>query len=81
MAIAVHHNWAIATDDRAARRLCQRHYPETQLISTPELMKHWAETARPEKSILSDALRDVESRANYLVGRRHPLYEWWEASK
>lgn len=81
MAIATHRNWAVATDDRAARRLCQRRCPENQLISTPELMKHWAETAQPEPTILSNALRDVENRANYLVGQRRPLYEWWEASK
>ena len=46
-AIAMHRNWGIATDDRKARRVFARTNPHVQLLSTPELIKHWADTHNP----------------------------------
>ena len=81
MAIAVNRNWAVATDDRAARRISQNQYEHIQLVSTPELMRHWQDIKKPDPHILRHALLNTENRANYLVGRRHPLYEWWQSCK
>lgn len=80
-AIAVNRNWAVATDDRAARRRLTHDHGDIQLISTPQLLRHWVERAQPTADVVRRALRDVESRANYLVGQRHPLYAWWQAQK
>jgi hypothetical protein len=81
LALAMERNWAVATNDRAARRLMEREFSQVQLISTPELFKHWQETKRPSPAVLRETLLAVELRANYLVGPRHPLYEWWQAAK
>ncbi|HSH77652.1 MAG TPA: hypothetical protein VLA19_03870 [Herpetosiphonaceae bacterium] len=43
-AIAVHRDWAIAIDDRSAANLFRREARQLQLISTPELIKHWVDT-------------------------------------
>ena len=81
MAIATHRNWAVATDDRAARRVLDNQHQQIQIISTPEIMKHWQENGKPEADVFQWAIVAVEKRANYLLGRRHPLYEWWQLCK
>lgn len=68
MAIAVNRNWAVATDDRVARRICGQQHQNIQLISTPELVRHWVETKEPDERVVGRAILDIESRANYLVG-------------
>jgi hypothetical protein len=79
-AIAIHRNWAIATDDRQSRSVFQREAPYLQLISTPELVKHWIDNEEPDAYVIGQALKDIEARANYLVSQHHPLYEWWQAN-
>jgi len=81
MAIATHRNWAVATDDRAARRVLNNQHQQIQIISTPEIMKHWQDNGKPEADAFQQAIVAVEKRANYLPGRRDPLYEWWQSCK
>ena len=81
MAIAKHRNWAVATDDRRAIRIFNSQYDHIQIISTPELIRHWQESNQPELKVLYQTIVDIESKANYLVGKRHPLYEWWQMCK
>ncbi len=76
-AIAVHRNWAIGIDDRSATNLFRREAPQLQLISTPELIKHWVDTMNPSDDIVRLALEDVRAGARYAPGRQHPLYDWW----
>ena len=80
MAIAVNRNWAIATDDRIAKRIFNAEY-NNQIISTPEIIKHWQENGKPSTDILRQAIINIEKRANYLLGSRHPLCEWWQLCK
>ena len=81
MAIAGNRNWAVATDDRSAKRVFRVRHTNVQIISTPEIMRHWQENGDPEITILRQAILDIEKRANYLVGSRHPLYGWWQSCK
>lgn len=81
LSIAIHRNWAIATDDKLAIRLCNNQFPHIQCLSTPELLKHWVETAKPKPNSIKNALHNIENRANYLLGRQHPFYTWWETKK
>ena len=81
MAIAKHRKWAVATDDRRAIRIFSSQYGHIQIISTPELIKHWQESKKPEPRVLYQTIVDVESKANYLVGKNHPLYKWWQMCK
>lgn len=78
MAIAKHRHWAVATDDRRAIRIFNSQYGHIQIISTPELVKHWQEIMNPKAEVLQQTLADIESKANYLVGKMHPLYKWWQ---
>jgi len=80
-AIAIHRNWAVATDDRRPRSIFKQAAPQLQLISTPELVKHWVDNTSPDVDTISQVLKEIEARANYLVGPGDPLHSWWQASK
>lgn len=81
MAIAVNRNWAVATDDRRAKHVLNMRHESIQTISTPEIIKHWQENRKPKADILRQTIIDIERKANFLLGSRHPLYEWWQACK
>jgi hypothetical protein len=78
-AIARHRHWAIATDERKARNVFAREIRDVELLSTPELIKHWADTAGPLASSVRDALTNIRTRARYEPGKRHALYSWWQS--
>ncbi|MGM3305077.1 hypothetical protein ACSQ6I_03675 [Anabaena sp. WFMT] len=50
-AIAVHRKWAIATDDRKAISFIQKEAPYLQILSTPEIIKHWSEKESIDSTI------------------------------
>ncbi len=76
-AIALNRDWAIATDDKKAIADFKDESPDTQILTTPELMKIWVDNAKPTVEAASDALRNIELRARYRPGVRHTLYTWW----
>src|SRR6266566_7308772 len=55
-AIAVHRSWSLATDDKTAISFLMREMPQLHLVSTPELLKHWVDAARPHFTVASLAL-------------------------
>ncbi len=79
MAIALHRDWAVATDDRLATRLFKNHYPKIQIVTTPELMKQWHDSAEPDPDFLCKALIDIENKANYILSRTNKFYSWWQS--
>jgi len=77
-AIALHRNWAFGTHDRKARSFfSSRETPQLELVSTPELIKYWADTVNPSPELVRNALKSVRVRALYEPGPRHPLSAWW----
>ena len=80
IALAVNRNWGVATDERKASNIVREIAPSLQIITTPDFLKHWADTAKIPESEIRAVLRSIHSRAIYRPGRRHPLYDWWEAS-
>jgi hypothetical protein len=78
-AIAVERNWAIGTDDGAATKFFRQRCPQLQIISSLELIKHWAETAHVGSTELGHALQLVKIRGRYQPHARHLLYPWWQA--
>jgi len=80
-AMAINRHWALATDDRRARSILGQEAPQIALISTPQLVKHWADSHHPEPAQVNQAMRDIERRANFLVGKRDPLYNWWHEDR
>lgn len=78
-AIAVHRNWAIAVDDRKARRVMTDHNPQIQIVSTLELVRYWAEALRPSDAEVTHALQKIRYRGKYLPHADHPQFAWWQA--
>lgn len=76
-AIAYHHNWAIATDDKRASNIFRREMPDIQLISTLQLLKHWADTTSARFDEVRLALQKVRYGARWQPRRKDRLYAWW----
>jgi predicted nucleic acid-binding protein len=77
-AIALHRNWAIATDDKAAIRLFGREAPHLQIITTPELIKYWVDRTEPPPEVVNRWLQDITVGASYCPSKKHHLYHWWQ---
>jgi len=77
-AIALHRDWAMATDDARACAFLAREAPQLPLLSTPELVRHWVEQERPSAGAVREVLARIRRRARYAPGRNHPLARWWE---
>ena len=76
-AIALHRQWALATDDLKALRLLQAEFA-APIFTTPDILKHWAETSHAQAEAVRTVLLSIEQRARYRPGARHPLYGWWQ---
>jgi predicted nucleic acid-binding protein len=77
-AIAVHREWAIATDDKKAISFFRREAPHLQILSTLEIVKNWSEAGNLSSAILQPALTGIRTRGRYMPHRNHPLLHWWE---
>lgn len=78
-AIAIHREWAIATDDRQAISFFQREAPHLQILTTLEIIKHWSEVTNVASSELTAILSNIRTRGRYVPHRSHPLLAWWQA--
>jgi predicted nucleic acid-binding protein len=78
-AIAMHRHWGIATDDRKARRVFARTNPYVQLLSTPELIKYWADTHKPPIEVVREVLQNIQTQARYKPSAAHALHSWWQS--
>jgi predicted nucleic acid-binding protein len=61
-AIAVNRNWAVAIDDRKARRVIQEIGGHIQLVYTLELVNHWAELNAIPADVVTDTLQNIRFR-------------------
>jgi predicted nucleic acid-binding protein len=77
-AIAIHRGWAIATDDKKAIAFFQQIAPYLQVLSTPDIIKHWSDEAGVDSSTLRDVLNAIRSKGRYFPHKSHPLRSWWE---
>ena len=65
----------LATDDRKAIRLAGELGVET--ISTPSLMKRWAESSGATDAEVAEVLRNIQTFSRFVPRRTDPLYPWW----
>lgn len=79
-AIAIHRNWTIATDDKKATNFLSKESPSLQIISTPEIIKYWAEEANIDPLKLSNVMNDIRVKARYYPDKNHLLKSWWETT-
>lgn len=76
-AIAIHREWAIATDDKKAISFSQKEAPHLQILSTLEIIKSWSENENIDLSKLRAVLSAIRTQGRYKPSRNHPLLSWW----
>lgn len=76
LAIASIRHWAVSTDDIAAIRVAKRLGIVT--VSTPELVKWWAEQSKADATAVAHAIRNIETLARYVPTTDATGYEWWK---
>jgi predicted nucleic acid-binding protein len=74
-AIAAKRGWALATDDRRARRLAAESKLTT--ITTPELVKLWATNTQAGEREIAKVLQNIERFAYFAPRANSPEYAWW----
>ena len=74
-AMAINRGFAIAIDDRKARRVLGEKDSELRLLSTLGLLHLWS-AAAPDQEV-GRALEAMRYGARYVPGNRDPLYGWW----
>jgi predicted nucleic acid-binding protein len=78
LAIAKSRGWTLLTDDRKARRIADG--LAIGVLTTPELIKRWADSTILSCDELRDTLRLIEDRASFFPAVSHPLHSWWRDS-
>jgi hypothetical protein len=80
-AIAVHRQWAMATDDKRAISFFRHETPQLQVLSTLEIVKHWSEEAGIDSQTLRGVLNLIRVKGQYMPPKSHPLQSWWETGR
>ena len=78
-AIALNRGWAIATDDKKAISFFEDEVPQLQLVSTPQLIKYWADSTAPSEEQLREILQSVQRLGRYQPPKEDLLSKWWVA--
>ncbi len=81
IAIAANRKIELAIDDRQATNHIRREFPDLVLLTTPDLLKAWADTDGVSCDDVSKALIAVEKCARYFPPRTHPLCDWWNTMR
>jgi predicted nucleic acid-binding protein len=70
--------YSFATDDRKARCIAgQLTLPRVQLLSTSQIVHHWAIRTGAAPGELRRMLSAIEMRARFIPPHDDPLREWW----
>ena len=75
LAIAEMRGWTVATDDRKAIRVAKQ--AGVTVVSSPELVKAWADATRPDQATLGKVLHDIQTLAQFKPNSTMPEYIWW----
>ena len=75
LAIAKNRGWKVATDDRKARNTAAS--IGVAVVTTPELLEHWATRTHCSDAETADTVRRVESLARFTPLDNSPAAEWW----
>ncbi len=75
LALAEQRGWVVASDDRRALRLAQQ--AGLTVVSCPQLLKTWADSAAPDQATLVRVLQDIEVLAQFKPNPSMPEHPWW----
>jgi predicted nucleic acid-binding protein len=73
LALAEERQWVVATDDRRAIRVAQK--AGLTVVSSPELVKAWADTAGLSQATLRVVLQDIQALAQFKPNPTMPGYQ------
>jgi len=74
-ALAAKRGWALATDDRRARRFAAD--SGLTVITTPELVKLWAGNTHASSEEIAAVLLNIQRFAYFTPRPNSPEYAWW----
>jgi predicted nucleic acid-binding protein len=74
-AIARIRRWLLATDERLTERLAKQY--GVSIITTPELVKHWADKTRASEEEVAGVLWNIQTYAHYFPRKSLPMHSWW----
>jgi predicted nucleic acid-binding protein len=78
LALAEARGFLLATDDNKARRLfAEAIGTSDSLVSTPDLMRGWAESRSISPKRLKSAVSRIMYRARFTPSRQDPNFSWW----
>ncbi|MCI0533914.1 MAG: hypothetical protein L0Z50_01670 [Verrucomicrobiales bacterium] len=75
LALALSRGWLAATDDKKAIRIAQQ--AGLTVLSSPQLMKMWADNFRPDQPTLTKAIENIERFAQFRPNPAMPECQWW----
>jgi predicted nucleic acid-binding protein len=81
IAIAASRGLELAIDDKQATNHVLRAFPKMKLWTTPDILKHWMDTAVISAERSREVIRLIETRARYFPPKLHPLAAWGHAAK
>jgi predicted nucleic acid-binding protein len=76
IALAKCRTWTVATDDLKALRVARAEGVQT--ITTPEIVKNWADSCSIVACKLSSVVQKVERFARFAPRKNAILRQWWE---
>lgn len=68
---------AIGSDDRRTRWLIEEHFPEIQLVTTPQLVQMWQVAQDLPDDDVALTIRQIRQRAFFVPPESDPLCGWW----
>jgi predicted nucleic acid-binding protein len=77
VAIAESRHFALATDDKKARKLIQNEGIKIELWSTCSLLQLWQTKCSISDADMKNVLENIFSRARYRPKASHPDFDWW----
>ncbi len=75
LAIAKQRGRTLATDDRKGRR--EAGALGVPVVTTPELVKAWADATKADDAAVAKLLRDIQDYARFTPHKTMPLHQWW----
>jgi hypothetical protein len=79
-AIAIERGFAVATDDRKARRVLAAQAPQLVVHGTTCILHRWAETTNPDPAELARMLRAIQDRGRFIPRASDPDASWWNTA-
>lgn len=71
-ALAKSRGWVLATDERPTEKLAKQH--GVTIITTPELVKHWATKTKASDEEVARVLRSIQTYAHYFPRKTLPMH-------